>query len=104
MSRNERSRCPESVLFTLRIPETCNRAMLLAHRCCGFVAAVGFRICERHRHTRLAHFEAGETAHGDILTQLADLRCDQLADADGLSLDEGLLKQADFLVDFLYLA
>src|ERR1700747_3773210 len=103
MSRNERSRCPESA-FTLRIPETCNRAMLLANRCCGFVAAVGFRIGERHGHTRLAHLEAGETAYGDILSQLADLRCDQLADADGLVLDEGLLEQADFLVELFHLA
>src|SRR5271157_6541187 len=45
-----------------------------------------------------AHLEAGEAAHGDIFAQLADLLSDQLLDADGLVLDEGLLQQADLLV------
>src|SRR3954452_11112469 len=48
--------------------------------------------------------EAREALHGDVLAQLADLRGDELADGDGLFLDEGLLVKADLLVELAHLA
>src|SRR5579859_6053508 len=52
----------------------------------------------------LADFEAREAAYRDVFAQLADLCGDQLRDADGLFLDEGLIKQAHFLVELRHLA
>src|SRR5215813_15519043 len=52
----------------------------------------------------LAYFETGEAANRDVLAQLADLCCNQLRDADGLLFDEGLIKQAHFLVELGHLA
>ena len=53
---------------------------------------------------RIAYFESGKAADGDVLTQLADLGGDQLRDRDGLVFDEGLLEQAHFLVELFHLA
>ena len=54
--------------------------------------------------SRRADLEAGEAAHGDVLAQLADLLRDQFLDRDGLILDEGLLQQANLLVELRHLA
>src|SRR4051812_39557993 len=51
-----------------------------------------------------AYFETGEAADGDILAQLADFCGDQLRDADGLLLDEWLIEQTHFFVEFRHLA
>src|SRR5579871_5452481 len=53
---------------------------------------------------RVTHLEPRKAPHGDVLTELADLRGDQLADRDGLVLDERLFEQANFLVELLHLA
>src|SRR5580658_8946002 len=52
----------------------------------------------------VADFEAGEAAHRDVLAELAHLGGDQLRDADGLVLDEGLFEQADLFVELFHLA
>ena len=46
-----------------------------------------------------ADLEAGEAADGDVLTQRADLRGDELAHADGLLLNERLIQKADLLIE-----
>src|ERR1035437_5266426 len=51
-----------------------------------------------------AHLEARKAPHGNDLAQLAYLLRDQLLDADGLVLDEGLLQQANLLVELGHLA
>src|ERR1019366_5039097 len=48
--------------------------------------------------------ESREALHRDVLTEFADSGRDELADGDGLLLDEGLLKQAHFLVELGHLA
>src|SRR5579862_9302789 len=52
----------------------------------------------------VTHLEAGEALHRDVLAQLADHRGDQLRHRHGLVLDEGLLVEADLLVEFAHLA
>src|SRR4029079_14273909 len=47
----------------------------------------------------VADLEAREALHRDVLAQLADFRRDELADGNGLLLDEGLLVEADLLVE-----
>src|SRR5258706_4711902 len=59
---------------------------------------------EGHCSIGIAHFEAGEAAHADILTQLADLGGDKLRDGSGLVLDERLFTETNFLVDLRHLA
>src|SRR6202000_934659 len=45
-----------------------------------------------------------EAADGDVLTELAYLLRNQLLNADGLFLDEGLLEEADFFVELGHLS
>src|SRR5689334_11368651 len=52
----------------------------------------------------IAYLEAGEAADGDVLAEFADLLRDELRDGDGLLLDEGLVQQADLLVELAHLA
>src|ERR1700733_5486395 len=52
----------------------------------------------------VAYLEAGEAAHGDVLAELADLLRDELRNAHGLLLDEGLIEQADLFVELAHLA
>src|SRR5712671_6532609 len=40
----------------------------------------------------LADLEASKAAYGNVLAQLADLRCNELCDGDGLVLDKGLFQ------------
>ena len=49
----------------------------------------------------ITDLEAGEAAHHNVFSQLADLLCDQLRNGHGLLLDERLLQQADFLIELL---
>ena len=63
-----------------------------------------FRLSDGDGLAGIADLEAGEAAHRDVLAQLADLGGDQLRDADRLVLDEGLLQQADLLVELGHLA
>src|SRR4030095_818157 len=80
-----------------------NSTLLCSRRCC-FSAILRLLGRRSNGHARLTHLEAREAAHSDILAQFADLRGDQLPDADGLVLDEGLLDQADLLVELLHLS
>src|SRR3984957_19633150 len=52
----------------------------------------------------VAYLEAGEAAHRDVLAELADLLRDELRNAHGLLLDEGLIEQADLFVELAHLA
>ena len=58
----------------------------------------------RDRPGGVADLEAREAAHGDILTQLADLLRNHVTNGDGLFLDERLLQEADLLVELRHLA
>src|SRR5579872_895934 len=62
------------------------------------------RLGDRDSLARVAHLEAREAAHSDVLAEFADLRRDELPDRDSLVLDERLLEQADFLIELLHLA
>ncbi len=51
-----------------------------------------------------SYFEAGEATDADVFAQLGDLGCDELRDGLRGFLDEGLVEQADFLVELRHLA
>src|SRR5271157_3749778 len=52
----------------------------------------------------VAHLEAGKALDRDVLAELADDGRDELRHGHGLVLDEGLLIQADLLVELAHLA
>src|ERR1039458_10672054 len=58
----------------------------------------------RYRPVRRAHLEPRKAPHRDVLAQFAHLLSDQLLDAHSLVLDEGLLQQANLLVELGHLA
>src|SRR5438552_2856985 len=70
------------------------------------LAAFGFRrwLGDSDRLAAFADLESGEAPHRDVFLQRADLRADQLSDRNRLVFDEGLVKQANFLVELGHLA
>src|SRR6266404_4301465 len=68
--------------------------LLLGNRSGSLAALVRLGTGEGDGSGGIADFEPGKAAHGDVLTELADLGGDELHNVDGLILDEGLLEQA----------
>src|SRR5262252_2903357 len=74
---------------------------------CAYTALLGalfLRLADGDSLAYVAHLEAGITLNRDVLAQLADDTGDQLRDGNGLVFDEGLLIEADFLVELAHFA
>ena len=76
----------EVQLSELRSPDSRGR-VFQASELLGFL----FRLGDGDSLACVAHLEASEAAHRDILAQLADFGRNKLCDTDRLILDEGLL-------------
>src|SRR5579864_1630505 len=63
-----------------------------------------FRLRDGDGLASVADLKSCESPDGNVLAQLADLRRDELRNRNSLVLDEGLLVQADFLVELFHLA
>src|SRR5258708_28579364 len=93
-----------SMFQGLEVPDTGNRKLesLLHHWSGGCATLVRLRLGGRNSLTRIAHLKARKAPHADILTELANLRRDELRNRHGRVLDERLLQQANLLVELFH--
>src|SRR5712691_106893 len=79
-----------------------NYSVLLGNRSGSLAALVRFGTGEGDCSRGISDLEPGKAPHGDVLAEFADLGGNELRNVDGLILDEGLLQQADLLVELFH--